>query len=195
MNDDAPPTPSSDSVYKRLYAFPRMVEDLLRSLFDSAELDADYGTLEKLPTEYVGEALQQRRGDTAWRLRARGSAHPRGRAPTASAGGWLHVLVMLEFQAAADSAMALRVLEYTALLYGELLRRGGVAPGALPPVLPVVLYNGDAPWRPATEMRDLIAAPPPALAPCQPSQRHFVLDERRTRAEDLRLRELTWAVA
>ncbi len=195
MNDDAPPPPSSDSVYKRLYAFPRMVEDLLRSLFDSAELDADYGTLEKLPAEYVGEALQQRRGDTAWRLRTRGSAHPRGRAPTASAGGWLHVLVMLEFQAAADSAMALRVLEYTALLYGELLRRGGVAPGALPPVLPVVLYNGDAPWRPATEMRDLIAPPPPALAPCQPSQRHFVLDERRTRAEDLRLRELTWAVA
>ena len=70
MNDDAPPTTSSDSVYKRLYAFPRMVEDLLRSLFDSAELDADYGTLEKLPAEYVGDALQQRRGDMAWRLRA-----------------------------------------------------------------------------------------------------------------------------
>ena len=196
MNDDAPPTPSSDSVYKRLYAFPRMVEDLLRSLFDSAELDADYGTLEKLPAEYVGDALQQRRGDMAWRLRRTltGAVNSSRRGDTAG-GGWLHVLVMLEFQATADSAMALRVLEYTALLYGELLRRGDVAPGALPPVLPVVLYNGDAPWRPATEMRDLIAPPPPALAPCQPSQCHFVLDERRTRAEDLRLRELTWAVA
>ena len=35
---------------------------------------------------------------------------------------------------------------------------------------------------------------PRLLAPYQPSQRHFVLDERRARAEDFNLRELTWAV-
>ncbi len=180
---DDPLPPSSDSVYKRLYAFPRMVEDLLCSLFADAELGADYGTLEKLSAEYVGDVFQQRRGDTAWRLRVRGAA-----------GGWLHVLVMLEFQSTTDAAMALRVLEYTALLYGDLLRRG-VAPGALPPVLPVVLYNGDSPWGPATEMRDLIAVPPSVLAPYQPSQRYFVLDEQRARAGDFKLRGLTWAVA
>ena len=179
--NNAPPPPS-DPIYKRLYAFARMVEDLLRSLFGT-DLDADYRSLEKLPAEYVGNALQQRRGDTAWRLRARG------------ADGWLRVLVMLEFQSTTDTAMALRVMEYTALLYGELLRRGIAKPGALPPVLPVVLYNGDAPWKPATEMRDLIAAPSPLLAPYQPSQRHFVLDQRRAEAEDFKLHELTWTVA
>ena len=182
--DDQPPTPISDSIYRRLYGFARVVEDLLRSLFGDDELDADYGTLEKLPSEYVGDAFQQRRGDAAWRLRARGAK-----------GGWLHVLVMLEFQSTTDAAMALRVLEYTALLYGLLLRSGRAAPGALPPVLPVVLYNGDAPWRRAVEMRDLIAAPPAALAAYQPSQRHVVLDQRRARAEDLQLHGLTWAVA
>ena len=181
--NNAPPPPPSDPIYKRLYAFARMVEDLLRSLF-GADLDADYRTLEKLSAEYVGEALQQRRGDTAWRLRTRGTGD-----------GWLHVLVMLEFQRTTDAAMAQRVLEYTALLYGELLRRGIARPGALPPVLPVVLYNGDTPWRPATEMRDLIAAPSPLLAPYQPSQRHFVLDQRRAQAEDFKLHELTWTVA
>ena len=181
--NNAPPQPPSDPIYKRLYAFARMVEDLLRSLF-GADLDADYRTLEKLPAEYVGNALQQRRGDTAWRLRARGAGD-----------GWLHVLVMLEFQSTTDAAMALRVMEYTALLYGELLRHGRARPGALPPVLPVVLYNGDAPWRPTTEMRDLIAAPSPLLAPYQPSQRHFVLDQRRAQAEDFKLHELTWTVA
>ena len=180
--NNAPPPPPSDPIYKRLYAFARMVEDLLRSLF-GADLDADYRTLEKLPAEYVGEALQQRCGDTAWRLRTRG------------ADGWLHVLVMLEFQSTTDAAMAQRVLEYTALLYGELLRRRMAKPGALPPVLPVVLYNGDTPWRPATEMRDLIARPSPLLAPYQPSQRHFVLDQRRAQAEDFKLHELTWTVA
>ena len=181
--NNAPPPPPSDPIYKRLYAFARMVEDLLRSLF-GADLDADYRTLEKLPAEYVGEALQQRRGDTAWRLRTRGAGD-----------GWLHVLVMLEFQSTTDAAMALRVLEYTTLLYGELLRHGRARPRALPPVLPVVLYNGDAPWKPTTEMRDLIAAPSPLLAPYQPSQRHFVLDQRRAQAEDFKLHELTWTVA
>ena len=179
--NNAPPPPS-DPIYKRLYAFARMVEDLLRSLF-GADLDADYRTLQKLPAEYVGEALQHRRGDTAWRLRTRG------------ADGWLHVLVMLEFQSTTDAAMALRVMEYTTLLYGELLRHGRARPGALPPVLPVVLYNGDAPWRPTTEMRDLIARPSPLLAPYQPSQRHFVLDQRRAQAEDFKLHEPTWTVA
>ena len=181
--NNAPPPPPSDPIYKRLYAFARMVEDLLRSLF-GADLDADYRTLEKLPAEYVGNALQQRRGDTAWRLRARGAGD-----------GWLHVLVLLEFQSTTDAAMALRVMEYTALLYGELLRHGRARPGALPPVLPVVLYNGDAPWSPTTEMRDLIARPSPLLAPYQPSQRHFVLDQRRAQAEDFKLHELTWTVA
>ena len=187
MNTALPP--NSDSIYKLLYTFARMVEDLLRSLFDDAELGADYGTLEKLPAEYVGEAFQRRMGDMAWRLRAR-----------AAGGGWLHVLVMLEFQTTTDSIMALRVLEYTALLYGDLLRSGRVArdapvaPGTLPPVLPIVLYSGDSPWHPTVEMRDLIASPP-ALAAYQPSQRHVVLDERRVRAEDLKLHELTWAVA
>ena len=55
--NNAPPPPPSDPIYKRLYAFARMVEDLLRSLF-GAGLDADYRTLEKLPAEYVGEAVR-----------------------------------------------------------------------------------------------------------------------------------------
>ena len=62
-------------------------------------------------------------------------------------------------------------------------------------MLPVVLYNGDAAWKPATEMHDLIAAPSPLLVPYQPSQRHFVLDQRRAQAEDFKLHELTWTVA
>ena len=71
MNDV--PLPIDDSIYKRLYPLALMVEDLLRSLFADAELGADYRTLELLPAEYVGDAFQQRRGDTAWRLRPRRS--------------------------------------------------------------------------------------------------------------------------
>ena len=102
---------------------------------------------------------------------------------------------MLEFQSRPDSLMALRVLEYTAMLYREQLREGGLdADGLLPPVLPVVLYNGAAPWRSATQMRDLVAESGPALSAFQLSQRHLVLDERHASADDPRLGDLTRAV-
>ena len=62
-------------------------------------------------------------------------------------------------------------------------------------MLPVVLYNGDSPWTPAKEVRQLIAKPPAILAPYQPSQGYFILDQRHAPTQDFKLRELTWAVA
>ena len=61
-------------------------------------------------------------------------------------------------------------------------------------MLPVVLYNGDAPWTAALEMRDLVAPVPAALSPCQPSQRSLLLDERRIAVDDLPLNNLMRAV-
>ena len=131
--------------------------------------------------EYVGDAGQQRRGDAVWPVRFRDR--------------WLHLLVLLEFQSRNDERMALRVLEYTALLYRRLDRHGQLGvPGGWPPVLPVVLYNGDAPWTAALEMRDLLASVPAELAWCQPSQRALLLDERRAAVDDLPLGNLMRAV-
>ena len=62
-------------------------------------LGADYETLRRLPAEYVADDYRQRRGDAVWRLNAESAQ-----------GGWLHVLVLLEFQSTDDPSMALRVL-------------------------------------------------------------------------------------
>ena len=171
-----------DPIYRRLFGFPRMVGDLLRAVGHPDWLgDVDLDTLERLSAEHVGDHGQQRRGDAAWRVRFR--------------DGWLYLLVLLEFQSSSDSRMALRNLEYTALLYRELDRRRELGtPGQWPPVLPVVLYNGDAPWTGALEMRDLVAPVSAALSPCQPSQRSLLLDERRVAVDDLPLGNLMRAV-
>ena len=74
-----------DEHYKRLFAFPRMVEDLLRGFVREDWLDAiDFATLAKLSTAYVGDDQRSRHGDTVWRVRHRDA--------------WLHVLILLEFQ-------------------------------------------------------------------------------------------------
>ena len=194
-------TPGSDPIYKRLYAFAEMVEDLLRSLFPRELIDAvDWPSLGRLPAEYVGDDFHRRHGDAVWRVRLREGDER---------GEWLYVLVLLEFQSTTDEIMALRVLEYTTMLYRELVResrrarrargrpharKGAAKPERLPPVLPVVLYNGDAKWRAARDVKDLIAEVGSNLAPYQPSQRHIVLDERHATADDKRLCKLTRAV-
>ncbi len=179
-------TPTSDPVYKRVYAFAEMVADLLRSVVPKATLEAlDLRTLEKVPAEYVGEHFQQRHGDTVWRVRAGG--------PNSA---WAYVLVLLEFQASSDATMALRVNEYTVMLYRELLRALKVAPGQLPLVLPVVLYNGESRWTAADNVRDLIVSTGPTdtvLDAFQPSQRYLLVDLRHAKADYVG--ELTTGVA
>ena len=159
-----------------------MVEDLLRAVVRGDWIDeVDFRTLRKLSADHVGDQGMQRRGDAAWKMRLRDR--------------WLHLLVILEFQNTDDQVMALRIMEYTVLLYRELDRQKELPrPGQWPAVLPVVLYSGDAPWTAPLEMRELIGAAPPELEGCQPSQRALLLDEQRVAVDDLPLRNLMRAV-
>ena len=172
-----------DAAYKDLFSHPRMVEDLLRGFAAREWSDAlDFSTLEKLPAEYVSDDLRRRHGDALWRVRFGEKA-------------WLYLLVMLEFQSTTDRYMAVRILVYTGLLYQDLIRRGAFGDdGRLPPVLPVVLYNGRPRWTAPVEVADLIAPVEETLAPYQPSQRYFLLDERRWGEDDLPRRNLVSAL-
>ena len=171
-----------DETYKRVFGFPRMVEDLLRGCVAGPWIDEiDFSTLRKLPAEYVSDELLTRHGDAVWRARL--------------GDGWVHLLVLIEFQSRDEPRMALRILTYTGLLYQELVRNGAVAADEpLPPVLPVVLYNGAPPWRAVRDVGDLIAPAGPALSPYQPAQRYAVVDERRVREDDLPVGNLMTAV-
>ena len=91
-----------------------------------------------------------------------------------------------------DTDMALRILGYVVELYRDLEAQGVVRPGTRrPPVLPVVVHNGESPWRAPVQVAELIALPRvPAqvrrdLRALQPSQRLHVVDFPRYRQDDL----------
>ena len=172
----------NDAAGKLLFSHPRMVEDLLRGFAARGWSDTlDLTTLEKLPAEFVSEDLRQRRGDTVWRVRFRGRP--------------LHALVLLELQSTVERYMALRLLTYAGLLYQDLVRRGALGPdGELPPVLPIVLYNGRSPWTAARELEGTMAPVAGTLARYQLAQRHFVLDAGRCAEDDLPRRNLVSAL-
>ncbi len=71
-------------------------------------------------------------------------------------------------------------------LYDHLVRSKTVdlAQG-LPPVLPIVLYNGDARWRHSPEVFDLIQPHPSVLREFQPRLKFWLLDEGRFSADYL----------
>ncbi len=100
-------------------------------------------TLEKMNGSYVSDDLRDREDDIIWRVRW--------------GEDWLYVYLLLEFQSTVDKYMALRIMVYVGRLYQDLLNTGKIAAGAkLPPVLPVVLYNGQPRWSASLDINDLI---------------------------------------
>lgn len=156
----------NDPGYKHLFSRPRMIHDLLCGFAARGWSETlDFTSLNPLPASYVSENLQQRHSDLIWRVRFHDER-------------WLYVVVLLEFQSRVDQRMAVRMLTYTGLLYERLIADGALRDhGKLPPVLPIVIYNGAERWTAPTELDELIATgPTDMLAGYQPSLRYFLLD-------------------
>ena len=169
---DGPPVHRRrDRADKALFAHALPVEHLVRGFVadllgaDRAWVERlDFSTLERLPTEHIAPDLSSRINDTVWRVRFRD-------ADASEAGGWLHVLVMVEFQSELDWFMALRIRTYADLLYASLWKdRRARRTDRLPALLPVVLYTGAARWTAASSVEALVAPPavPGALLAAAP---------------------------
>ena len=64
------------------------------------------------------------------------------------------------------------------LLYQDLIKEKQFTAGKmLPPVLPIVLYNGDSAWKAATNINELIYSIPGGLAKYHPSLQYLLLSE------------------
>ena len=168
------PRPKHDPGLRRLFSHRRMVADLLRLLPEDLAGRLDLGTLRRLPAEHVGDALRSRRSDMPWCIDLK---HPGT------------CLLLLEFQSTVDPRMAERMQEYAAMLLGDLAREGKVRGpgGALPPLLPLLVYNGRRPWTAPVNLRSATEGLPTGLAEIQPKFQYVLLEVRRFDADDLAL--------
>jgi len=157
--------PTHDSGYKLLYSHAAMVRDLLRGFVPGAWVNAlDLSSLERCSGTYVTDDLRDRADDIIWRLRW--------------GSDWLYVYLLIEFQSTIDPWMAVRIQTYLGLLYQDLIRAESLSnSGRLPPVLPLVLYNGASPWSAAESLEPLIEPAPPVLDTYRPRQAYLLLDE------------------
>lgn len=158
-----------DHSYKHLFSHKEMVADLLTGFVDQPWVqELDLNTLEKLNASYVTDDLRERADDVVWRVRFRDH--------------WLYVYLLIDV----DKYMAVRLLTYVGLLYQDLIKsRQLPADGMLPPVFPVVLYNGSKPWHAAHALSDLIQPVPDTLQPYQPNLRYLLINEREYADDEL----------
>ncbi|MFO8155249.1 MAG: Rpn family recombination-promoting nuclease/putative transposase [Thiohalospira sp.] len=157
-----------DHSYKLLFSHPEMVADLLRGYVREPWVEQlDFATLTRVNDGYVSDDLREREDDIVWRIRWRGDGDQ-----------WLYVYLLLEFQSRPDRFMALRVMTYLGLLYEDLRKGNQLTPsGKLPPVLPVVLYNGRHRWHAPVDVAELVESIPGGLERYRPSLRYLLLDE------------------
>lgn len=156
---------SHDSFYKTLFSNPKMVKDLILDFIPEPFVaDFDFSTLEICHNAYVTPHLAQRQNDLVWRVRWKDSV--------------CYIYIILEFQSSQDHWMALRILTYTALLWESLIKTEEYKNQKyLPPIFPIVIYNGKRPWNCANDISNLIMPIPEAMKVYQPRQKYYLLDE------------------
>ncbi|BAO82699.1 uncharacterized conserved protein [Serpentinimonas maccroryi] len=166
------PNHAHDTGYKLLFSHPEMVRDLLTGYLGGEWLQqADFNTLERVNASYVSETERQRHDDMVWRLRV--------------GQQWVWVYLLLEFQSEPDPWMALRMMVYVGLLSQHLVKEGELQDGQLPTIVPIVLYNGAAPWKSATDVADSYGPSLPGLEPYRPRLLYHLVDEVRLKLHPL----------
>lgn len=155
-----------DALYHRLFSHPLMVEQVVRDFVPEAmAVGLDFGRMERVGAKFHGRSGRRREGDVIWRLPTQG-------------GGDIYLYVLVEFQSQSDWWMAVRTQVYEGLLWQQIIAEQKLKAGdRLPPVLLLVLYNGEQRWTAPTTLEDLIALPADSpLWPWQPQIRYHLLD-------------------
>ena len=164
---------SHDAAYRLLFRHRRMVQDLLGGFVPgrwTRHLHPD--SLERIGERRLNSTLVRREQDLVWRLTWGNLRLP--------------VYLLLEIQSHNQSAMAVRFLSYTGLLYEELLHhRREKRHRHLPAMLPIVVYNGRRPWRAPRRLREMIPGAIDGLEDFQPYLEYLLIDGQRISVAEL----------
>ena len=162
-----------DSGYKYLFSHADLVRELLEVFAPPGVTELlDYSTLRPVPGSFITPAMKKREDDVVWSIELQGQR--------------IYLYLLLEFQSSIDRGMPVRMMQYVAALYDHLVRAKTIdLADGLPPVLPIVIYNGDTRWLYSPEIFELIQPHPAALTPFQPRLKFWLLDEKQFSADYL----------
>lgn len=174
-----------DGLFRAVLGLPEHASSELRSVL-SPELAAriDLDRLEPIPGTFVDKNLARRHTDVLFRTRIDARE--------------AYLYVLLEHQRTPDSLMAFRMLAYQMRIWKRHLAEaeGGGSPPlqSLPPIIPVVVYQGPRTWTAPTDLGDLLDIDhemATLLGELLPHVHYLLDDLTKVDDEDLRTRPLT----
>ena len=147
----------SDPPYKVLFQDPGLFEEAVRLVAPELADMLDFETAISLDKEHLTALARVRVQDKLRRVEFKKGRLRNGRRR--------YLLVLLEFQASHDADMAWRMRDYLHQVESALRENGTVrAEGGVPPMLSMVVHNGDRPWRAETEFAGPLTGDGAALA-------------------------------
>ena len=171
-----------DTGYKELFSYPEFVQQLIEG-FAPAEMAElmDFSTLKNHSGNYITPLFEEKFEDVVWSVEVTWQGVTQQ----------VFLYILLEFQSRVDRTMPIQLMHYVACFYDHLLKNGTTTPHkGLPPVLPIVLYNGSERWTARQDIYDMVHPEPPAfLQVYQPHLRYYLVDEGRYTDEELSLRQ------
>jgi predicted transposase/invertase (TIGR01784 family) len=164
-----------DLSYRLFFTHHRMIHDLLREIVGERWVERiDFDSGEKAEGSFVSSKYESRESDVIWKFQRRDGGDP------------VYVYILLEFQSRPDPSMAVRFMGYVSLFYQSLMSSQPAAERRkLPPVIPVLVYNGWEPWNVATDLGSLIGDLDPTAEIYRPQLRYRLVDEASYPREDL----------
>jgi len=145
-----------DKLFKLVYSRPAQAAAYFeRFLPAGAAARIDLDRLTHVAGSFVDDALSERHADLLFRAPMRIAEDSDAEQPAEPAADEALVYLLFEHQSTVDPLMAFRLLRYMIRIWERWLED---APRSrvLPPIIPLVLYQGDREWRAATAFQDLV---------------------------------------
>jgi len=159
-----------DAGYKKLFSNKTIFRELIQTFVrESWVKDLDFDHCETLDKSFIADHYKETESDLIYKVRFRGHD--------------AYLFVLLEFQSYVDRFMAVRVLSYVTSFYLDYARDNKHV-RKLPPVFPIVLYNGDRRWTAPTTLSALLQEPT-LLGKYTPRFQYFKVAEREYSKEEL----------
>lgn len=132
---------SYDEAYKYIFSSKRIACQLLHSFVNVPFVrEITPENLQLVDKSFISDELLKREADLIYKVSHRGKS--------------AYIYILMEFQSTPDKAIPVRMLNYITMFYDLLLRNSKT--GKLPPVLPLLIYNGSKDWTVPLRLEELI---------------------------------------
>ncbi|GAC40913.1 Rpn family recombination-promoting nuclease/putative transposase [Paenibacillus popilliae] len=138
-----------DTSYRFLFSSKKLFVELLRSFIDKGWVQAlDEEQIQEIPHSFVLQDFKRKEADLVYRVNLNGQD--------------VVFYLLLEMQSSVDFRMPYRLLLYQVEIWRYLLQNEQDASSnrksfQLPPIIPIVLYNGKQKWTASRQLRELLA--------------------------------------